>query len=321
MAQLSTVLQPFWMRNLNAIGERQDRTVKMWIADGALTFDHMSPSGAWVFNAPDVSALMRGVACDVNRTAAAAFESVAGIPSSTELPRSTAWSLIRLYYAAFFAAHSLMRVHGIAVLQLERSQVSVLNGAMRLVGHATSLPEGLVSMTVDQGNRTFELASLTKGSHIDTWSIFAAKIKELSDAATTSGLGSQVQRQEAIEVLGEISGIMSTAPAQKTSNWLSYMRNQLNYQHTHGAWYPHERSSRFRAELSEAIEGWKSQPSIELPKSAHTLVRFGVCCAAIVAWARETSLRVASRHPTGESFLRYGALRVLDQCLNRPPPA
>jgi hypothetical protein len=319
MAQISTVLQPFWIRNLNAVGGRQDRTVKMWIADGALTFDHMSNSGAWIFNAPDVGSLLNCFACDVNRMTVASFESIGGIPSSNELPRSTAWSLIRLYYAAFFAAHSLMRVYGIAVLQLERQQVTTLNTAMRQVGHQTLVSEGLMTMTIDQQSRTFELTSKTAGSHVDTWAVFAAKVKEISVGASALGLGSVAQRQDAIDVLDQIIAILGTPPAQKASNWLSYMRNQLNYQHTHGAWYPHERASRFRAELSVAIDTWKSSPTVSLSRSSHTLVRFGVCCAAIVAWARETSLRISSRHPQDDSFLKYGAIRVLDQCLNRAP--
>jgi len=50
-----------------------------------------------------------------------------GITAVGNLPKSTAWILIRAYYAAFFAAHSILRMFGNLCIQLESPETFALD--------------------------------------------------------------------------------------------------------------------------------------------------------------------------------------------------
>ena len=50
------------------------------------------------------------------------------------LPKSTGWILIRAYYAAFFAAHSLLRMFGISCIQLDAQQITAISRVAHALG-------------------------------------------------------------------------------------------------------------------------------------------------------------------------------------------
>jgi hypothetical protein len=197
---------------------------------------------------------------------------------------------------------------------LEKAQAASLTRSLRLSGQTGVVQEGLWLMSVDQVSHTFQISPLQKGSHLDTWTVFCARVSELKTGAATSAIAAASDRQEVSLVLDDIEAILRTPPAHSAANWLSYMRNQLNYQHAHGAWYPHQRSSRFRTSVIEQLDHWRERPAIDLPRAPHILHRFTACNVAIVAWMRETVLRLCDKHPDNDSFLKYGAVRVLNQC-------
>src|SRR5207249_1610921 len=67
----------------------------------------------------DDRALLSAFAFDCNRMALAAFESMTCILRVEALPRTTAWLLLKAYYAGFFAAHAILRILGLSCSYLE----------------------------------------------------------------------------------------------------------------------------------------------------------------------------------------------------------
>src|SRR6478609_11578803 len=56
--------------------------------------------------------ITEAVGGDAARFASACFTSMNGVPSALEQPPTLAWALIRLYYAAFYGGHSIIRLLG-----------------------------------------------------------------------------------------------------------------------------------------------------------------------------------------------------------------
>ncbi|MGD0235364.1 MAG: hypothetical protein ABSC55_12620 [Syntrophorhabdales bacterium] len=287
---------------------------RAWLTEGQYVFYGTGSSGEILFYSAALETLMSSVAHDINRMGMAAFESIHGIPSQQDIPRSTAWTLIRGYYAAFFAAHAIARIFGAWASQMDKEQTTELNKAMRLAGKEPRIQQGLHRVELDPLKKCFSVCPLNKRPHEATWKEFGILVQRLTqDLLKDHGHLVDQDAQEAAVILFEILDVMKTPPCRNEYNWLSLVRNELNYQHRHGAWYPHLRVSRFREKVINYIAGWKRSPLEMLTAEEHTLIRFSKGCALIVSLMREILQDLNRRNPNNDSFLRHGAMRVLGQ--------
>jgi len=243
----------------------------------------------------------------------AAFESIHGIPSRQDIPRSTAWTLIRGYYAAFFAANAMARIFDAWVSQMDKEQIIELNKAMVAIGEKPCIHQGLHRVEIDPRTKSFSVCPLHKRSHEATWKEFGILIERLVQELLKDSHSADKDAQEAAVLFLEILEVLRTSPCRNDYNWLSLIRNELNYQHKHGAWYPHYRVSRFREEVNRYIAGWKRSPSAMLVPEEHILIRFSKGCAQLVSLMRELLQDLNRRNPNNDSFLRHGVMRVLNQ--------
>src|SRR5688572_19467242 len=76
----------------------------------AVNFDVTSESVSLDFR--DTELIAGATASDCNRFASAAYQSVRTVPAALEDKDGIPWGLIRLYYAAFYAAHATLRLLG-----------------------------------------------------------------------------------------------------------------------------------------------------------------------------------------------------------------
>lgn len=315
MGVVADVLRPFWVPGLAEVSGQVSTSFKAWITEGDFVFQHETKEkGACTFYSASGNRMLEAVAFDVSRMASSAFETMCGVPSRDELQRSTAWSLIRCYYAAFFAAHAISRVFGECVTQIDKNQRSVLNSTLQGAGAEVRISEGLHSIVIDVRNSAFTISPLTHGTHEDSWAQFSILLDRLSTLALSSANHMDTQsRQEVAVLLLALTEVMRTSPCSRRGNWLSYLRNEINYQHRHGVWFPHEGSGKFRRLLTLRLGSWKKDAKLEKIKSDQTVLRFGFACATIVSIARELVLELSSRNSGDKSFLKEGALLVLKQ--------
>lgn len=315
MAVVSDVLRPFWLPGISEVCGLTTTSFKAWLTEGNFVFvNQPTPVGEWQFYTGDSQNMLRAIAHDFGRMSSASFESICAIPAINEIPRSSAWSLIRCYYAAFFAAHAISRIFGEALTQIETSQKKALSKAIQANGGNTKIDEGLHLFKIDINASTFTIYKLQFGSHEDTWHQFSRLLDKLSSDILIGTSFSVLQsRQEVNVLLGDILDIMKTSPFQRHANWLSHIRNEINYQHRHGAWYPHDGSKKFRDQIGINISHWRKNPAIGKIKPDATLLRFSEACAALVGIARELVIEMSNRNSNNDSFLKHGALIVLKQ--------
>ena len=270
-------------------------------------------SGAsFTLRASDPDQLKQALANDLNRLASAAFESAAGVGPDPALPRSLAWGSVRSYYSAFFAAHAFMRLFGTACVQLDNEHVHRVLKTAQIMGRSgglTALDSGFFAASIDPKfeNVTF---SRFNDSHRDTWSTLLSVIDSLQmSLPSTTALSNH--KIEASALLSSLKGQLTRSGSTK-GNWLSTMRNSINYRQSHGTWFPHNKLAD-PVVLEYAARAWKSHPSPGTNAAQSELDCFFQASIGLVALVRElTSVAAELNSPINPIFAN-GCLKLLKE--------
>ncbi|TNZ65346.1 hypothetical protein CGK42_24295, partial [Vibrio parahaemolyticus] len=83
----------------------------------------------------DLNDLYISFAFDINRMATSSFESIHGIEPNQNFPKSIGWLVVRLYYAAYYAAHAILRLFGISCSQFDQQESRVITEIAKVWGH------------------------------------------------------------------------------------------------------------------------------------------------------------------------------------------
>jgi hypothetical protein len=321
MSKVQDALRPFWLNGLNEVSfhtrrsRPRKRSFKEWLNDESYVVSVIDRrSGRLeidILNTPDtVSAL----ANDIDRFGSATLETVAGIRTDGEIPQSRAWPLIRCYYAAFYAAHGLCRVFGRSITSLDHDQADALRRTARASGlepgEVNAISEKMYVFEVDLANRRVSGQRLERGSHEDTWRQFEKLLLTL-EAKVLGGPAGTAVKQEIFDLLRTIREILNSD--QSAGNWLSKIRNNVNYRHDYGAWYPHGTGVHW-ANVETIFRSFLRNPLIgQAALEPKIIVRFTKGCALIVALFHEVLRDLADRHPTNKSFLHEKTIPVLER--------
>lgn len=287
--------------------------IKAWVANQNYFFDQDITSASFSLRASTPDELRQALANDMNRLAAAAFESAAGLGVDPSLPRSLAWGSIRSYYAAFFAAHGLMRLFGTACVQLEDEHVDQVLTAARAFGRSgglSTLDAGLFSAYIEP---SFDRITFTRlrDSHRDTWATLLTVIDQVS-ASIPQSVALSSHKIEAASLLSDLRSGLTQSGAVK-GNWLSQLRNSINYRQTHGVWFPYTRTADPTL-LESAARAWRLKPAVQpTTAGASDLEGFFGYSSGIVGLLRELTIVAADLNsPTSQTFAQ-GSLKLLNE--------
>lgn len=287
--------------------------VKAWVANQNYFFATDITAASFSLRASDPGQLRQALANDLNRLASAAFESAAGIGLDPALPRSLAWGSVRSYYSAFFAAHAFMRLFGTACVQLDDEHVDQVLSAAQAMGRSgglTSLDAGFFAASIDPAFQAVTFHRL-RDSHRDTWATLVSVVDALqASIPATTALSSH--KLEASALLSDLKTQLTRSGSTK-GNWLSTIRNSINYRQSHGAWFPYNKSAD-PALLESAARAWKICPSPGLPGAALSeLDGFFQASIGLVALVRElTSVAAELNSPLSPTF-ENGCLKLLNE--------
>jgi hypothetical protein len=290
--------------------------VKAWVANQNYYFTEDITGTSFSLCASDPAQLKQALANDLNRLASAAFESAAGIGPDPALPRSLAWGSVRSYYSAFFAAHAFIRLFGTACIQLDGEHVSQMLKAAKVMGRSgglTAFDSGFFSASIDSNfeNVTF---SRLKDSHKDTWATLMSVIDFL-EAFLPNATALSSHKIEASGILSNLKTQLTHSGSPK-GNWLSTMRNSINYRQSHGTWFPYNKTAD-AALLEYSARAWKSRPSQGQKKSLSELDYFFQASIGLVALVRELISEAAELNSPVNSTFANGCLKLLKEA-NKP---
>jgi hypothetical protein len=315
MSIIANSLRPYWAQGLNDVSGNVAKGVSSWLAEENYQVYSPLKSKQFKLQLADVEPYLAALAADINRTAAAAFESIAQAGKNELFPRSNAWILIKSYYATFFAAHAILRMLGTGFISLEQPQTSSVNKIAKVYSawHEDVKPGTFVS-TFSGGSREVlwrRVDSSSGGVHERFWAFFKQFLDDLSKKLLINKRGATLDDQQVSAKLTELVDNLCSDSCPK-GTWLSVVRNRVNYKHQYGAWYPYTAQHPSGTTEERLTRNWRVDP-MTINLTSHDdryLRRFQETCSFIIGCCAVLASDMATRCSKGRSFQNYGWLAI-----------
>lgn len=299
----------FWLHDIHRIQGLSRLGLGVWIESGDFVISTVGSSGDVTVRPITMQKMVGAFAYDSTKMASAAFETMFGIESVPKLPKSTSWIVIRAYYAAFFAAHALLRMFGTHCLQVDLPQKKSLDKVASAVGMLprSGFELGFYVSTFDRasGEIRFRKPTARRGSHEIMWEEFASRIRSVSNhLLTVSSKFTQLSLQ-----LSQLEASLRR-DGMTTGAWLSYVRNLANYKHEFGLWFPYSGSECSASDLLQIARKWRKNPETFFPPPVDAQIKQHVWTSSlIVSICHAVSTDMAANTP--RSFHSYGGLALV----------
>lgn len=261
----------------------------------------------------ETSFIISAIGGDASRLASACFASMAGITEALESPQYLSWALIRLYYAAFYGGHSLLRLLGHGCTYFDKSHTDFLKVLLTARGNPVGfdLPSGLYACAMNSGRTGFKMAQArgrVGGAHEIFWTMFDQIFSELSETV----LCGHLRDRDARDVYVKIDAVRRIYSRGAGASWLSTVRNNVQYRQGMGVWMPLTINRQTRSVLPRLASQWTRDPmdiDIDAPRY-DDLSAFVIGCVFTTAMCRTMFTRLSERStPPAKSFARQ-ALQI-----------
>lgn len=295
-------LRMLWMDGLVRAPSSKRMNTDAFLSPRLLTVNGVGPNGDVSLFIANPKKSIAYFSQEADRFAAAAFESLITLAKNETYPRSTGWLLIRGYYAAFFALHSLLRLHGWACTRVAKSSTQAINLELSaLFPAAGPLTQGLYLLTSRSGGAELGFRKIDPGqggSHEALWGLLPEFLEEISTTVLT-----QCSPEDAQLVDGAIDVFSTLVQSMGGSIWFTRTRNRVNYSHDFGAWFPYSNSTCDSDRLIPVFDRWRLAPNEVLNAiGSDEIVRFAGACAFIVSMCNSTIFDLAYRSPPKSTF-------------------
>jgi hypothetical protein len=312
-------LQPFIMSDLITLTGRVDDmmlsdTIIAPMASFDLDFDDASKSIVLDFRVAEP--ITSSLSSEFCRLSSAALQSALSIDGEIDDRDRIAWAMIKLYYSAFYAGHALIRLFGGTCSYFGRAHTMRLMelGSARGKTPAFKLDSGFYNCTVKSAGTAMtciKVSGSSGGAHDAFWDTFQRHIKALS-AKVLNGPMIPIDAQA---VFAQLHAFTTLTARQGNLNWLSGIRNDLQYRHRHDVWFPFAVAKRERQSLGRTVAQWMDDPmQISLSRSRiGPLGDFCSACAFVVALCRAMLARLSALAPQRlKSFVYFGPVSFLN---------
>lgn len=273
--------------------------LRQWLMTGAYYIDGKSTNETIVLTSVSLGQLTPYLAFDYERFALSSFESARYCGPEETRRKALGWPLLKIYYAAFFAAHAVLRATGHAVLRIDASYARQLTYIASAYDPNLRFASGSYSARIHQSSDlsfTLTLQRLNEaGAHEQLWQYFYKFLAELQNAVVES------EEPNSTATVAEILAIQSQLSALGSGGgtWLSVLRNQINYQHLYGVWFPYDVSRRDAETFARIRRTPSSGIRLDSDPKAEPIVSFTSCCSVIAAINIEVSETLRKRPDVG----------------------
>ena len=241
MDLFSAAFRPSYVPKLNEISFRNLNSLNDWLIEGKNYYiPNNHPSNEIIICVNDLSDFLRPHAFEINRLSCASIESINDINSSDFSPKFLGWNITKYYYSAFFSAHCILKVLNKGVSNIENNTIDKIKRITTTCGYFySSINSGLYCIDINSHTRSIRFFKNNRygDNHEGLWRLFLDflnefKIKVYSVLPVFEAECVNEKIEELIEGLcfwGSNGG-----------NWLSRIRNTINYSHKFGVWFPYE---------------------------------------------------------------------------------
>jgi hypothetical protein len=221
-------------------GDPLGNGIRTWLDTGSYYVEAGVRPDSIVLKNVSLPELLPYLSYDFERFAFSGLESLLFCLAELAKPKAIGWPLLKLYYSSFFGAHAVMRATGQAVTRIETRQAKRISDIAAVFGAGIEVGAGSYGVKIVQsadGPIDLTLARIgdSGGAHDQFWRQFYIYLTELGADVVKAA------EPDAAAIVADISELQTLLVANGLSGgtWLSFVRNQINYQHDHGVWYPY----------------------------------------------------------------------------------
>lgn len=306
MTDLVAAARLLWCRGLAQTRGRPSKSIQEWLSTA--TFAPSLSNKDIFLTGVDEKELLAALAFDINRLSMAACETLRNISEIQEVPKSMGWPYVKLYYAALFYCHTLLRIWGKSANYLRTTDLILLRSTINAYGLSSpftlSTGQYLIVADIDNTQAVLSQDRGGGGSHDAVWRELSKAFSTLKIALSNSQL-LQVDKARLQSQIDQAQNLLSSNGSNPA--WLSFMRNDINYKQAEGVWYPYKGRAR-TSELSNLVTQAMSETTDYnqfLISSGSDLVRFRSGCLFLISFARAV-IRDLSKTGGNKSFIRFG---------------
>lgn len=235
--------------------EKCNQSLKLWFSEGNYYMNN-SPPGLSIF-CQNSDELKKCFSLDAFKFSSHAAQTFYEFEKTTAYEKLTSWRIIQIYYAAFFSAHAILRFFGRSFSHLESGHISFLkNRCFTEVGYTPAISSSyyLISFNPDLKDVGFVRYD---ESHKDLWKCFLALVTEL-EMEVLKGRASEERLQGLSAYFSDIKDSLTDRGQFSAGNWLSVVRNEVNYKSLEGVWFPFSKSTPSFSDLLGKARDWRS---------------------------------------------------------------
>ncbi|KKL25845.1 hypothetical protein LCGC14_2401220 [marine sediment metagenome] len=318
MPAFTDLIRPFWLPGLNTISGKVSFNIRNWIIRKDYQIYQVLKKDSFVLTVSEPTSLLSAFAFDHSKMSIAALESIYLIEKNKLFPKSFSWLFIKVYYAAFYSAHAILRMLGVSLTHFGNTEASTINAIGSIFGAAPeNLASGFYKCVFDSNRKTLhgqKLDASGGGSHEILWKVFHETVNDLSNKILL-GHGLTIDRQKVSNKLSDICSNLAHGPCNSNKGWLSFIRNGITYRHEHSVWFPYNNQLSHYERFYDLVLLWKKDP-LEISlymQHGRDLQRFIETCCLLVSLLRLLDLDMANRCPIGKSFLVFGPISFLNK--------
>lgn len=313
---IERMLRQFWLPGITSITGKQQRGLQAFLLDDRYRVFNFPSPNVFEVTPLDTVELKSAICHDLSRMACAAFESIHAMEPPGGLDKSSGWGIIRSYYAAFFAIHSIVRIFGTTCTQLDAQHVQYVS-KVTSYSHAGSVKHssGLYLGKWDDINGVLRFSKPTENTHEATWKIFLDVLVDLRNSLLSgSSIGLVADLQNAALELDSLRNSLCEN-GFNLGNWLSHIRNRVNYRHDFEAWFPYGKPAKhYRAIWNGANGRWLQPPMPikSIPVHGRELEKTMELSGAIVSLCRCFIEHISDTCVKKDSFVKFGPHSLIE---------
>lgn len=231
---------------------------KNWLSKDDFYIDSVDSNKKFILAIRNPQMWKTAMASDCIRIGINALQSLHSIRSSACFPKIGAWHLIQAYYAAFFAAHSTLRLFGRPFSYFEQGHSKQISDRANSesVCHNAALCKGNYAGVYDSNNHSIEF-TYKSDSHKDLWATYVHFLRKIS-LQVLEERGLQKDLTEASQELDNIAEMLCRNKRYPNGNWLSIVRNEVNYKSPPSVWFPFAKNKTASDTLFDSLREWRS---------------------------------------------------------------
>ena len=228
MISIAEILRAHTVPGFHNIHDIPQMTFRGWVDKRNYKISIPIASKSFSLDIYNHDVMLQPFAFDINRMATSAFESINGIVPENGLPKSLGWLIIRSYYAAYFAAHAILRIFGISCSQFDSNESRSITEVAKLYSlqGGKTISSGYYSCNYNFSNSTIQCDQLNN-THQDVWKTLHVLLDNLSTKVSTSDFLKK-DRDNVIEFLFQLRLGLSNKNNLNNGAWLSKIRNDVN---------------------------------------------------------------------------------------------